>query len=100
MINKTEYGFGKNVLESIINIGHRHNLDKIVLFGSRSRGDYKERSDIDIAVYGGNADTFALDVDEEAPTLLKFDVVDMNGEVQTELVESIKSEGVTIYEKI
>ena len=27
-------------------------VDKLVLFGSRARGDNQEKSDIDIAVYG------------------------------------------------
>ena len=80
--------------------GTEYDVDKIVLFGSRARGDWRERSDIDIAVYGGNADSFALDTDEDVPTLLKFDIVNMNGEVQVELIDSINNEGVVIYEKI
>ena len=97
---KTKYGFDEKVLTSIIDIGKKYDVDKIVLFGSRARGDWRERSDIDIAVYGGNADSFALDTDEDVPTLLKFDIVNMNGEVQVELIDSINNEGVVIYEKI
>lgn len=97
---KTKYGFDEKVLTSIIDIGKKYDVDKIVLFGSRARGDWRERSDIDIAVYGGNADAFALDIDEDVPTLLKFDIVDMNREVQAELIDSINNEGVAIYEKV
>ena len=97
---KNKYGFDEKVLTSIIDIGKKYDVDKIVLFGSRARGDWRERSDIDIAVYGGNADSFALDTDEDVPTLLKFDIVNMNGEVQVELIDSINNEGVVIYEKI
>lgn len=30
----------------------RYGARKLVLFGSRARGDFHERSDIDLAVYG------------------------------------------------
>ena len=30
----------------------KHGAQKLVLFGSRARGDHTERSDIDLAVYG------------------------------------------------
>lgn len=94
------YGLPEEVLRSVIEIGKQHGVRRIVLFGSRARGDYKERSDIDIAVYGGNTEEFGIDVDEEAPTLLKFDVVHMDKPVQRELAESINNEGVVIYEEV
>lgn len=33
-------------------------LEKVVLFGSRARGTNRERSDIDLAVFGGGVDRF------------------------------------------
>ena len=72
----------------------------IILFGARARGDFKRTSDIDLAVSGGDFCWFALDVDEETQTLLKFDIVDMDGNVQEELLESIRKEGRILYEKI
>ncbi|MFR1258659.1 MAG: nucleotidyltransferase domain-containing protein [Clostridium sp.] len=71
-----------------------------MLFGSRARGDYKERSDIDLAFYGGNSSQFILAVDEETPTLLQFDVLDLDKPIQAELLDSIKREGMVIYEKV
>ena len=99
-MNNELYGLRKNILNEIIYIGEEHNIQKITLFGSRARGDYKERSDIDLAVYGGDADGFAIVVEEKVSTLLKFDVVDMNKPVQKELMYSIEKEGVVIYEKV
>ena len=89
-----------NIKNSIIESGKKYGIEKIVLFGSRARGDSKERSDIDLAVYGGNVEEFYVDIEENVFTLLKFDVVDMNKSVQKELIESINNEGVIIYEKI
>lgn len=64
-----------------------------------ARGDYRRTSDIDLAVIGGDVVRFAVDVEEETSTLLKFDVVDMNSSVQPELKKSIEQEGKVLYEK-
>ena len=94
------YGLEQNVVNSIINLGKMHGVEKIVLFGSRARGDYKERSDIDIAVYALKNEMFFVDIHENVPTLLKIDVIDMRKNVQEELKSAIEREGVTLYEKI
>ena len=75
-------------------------VEKVILFGSRARGDFKERSDIDLAFCGGSSSHFILDVDETTSTLLEFDIVDLDKPVRKELLESIKREGVVLYEKI
>ena len=84
----------------IIEVAKKHKIEKVVLFGSRARGDYNKVSDIDIAVTGGDIAGFWIDVDEETNTLLQFDVVNLDGSVQKELLESIEREGIVIYEKI
>ena len=38
-------------LDNVINEFKKYNPEKIILFGSRARGDYRKNSDIDIAVY-------------------------------------------------
>lgn len=81
------------MLESIINIGIECSLEKIILFGSRARGDHKERSDIDIAADGNMCEKFALEIEEKCPTLLKFDIVDMSKPISEELKDSIEKEG-------
>lgn len=48
----------------------------------------------------GNIAAFALDVEEETTTLLKYDVVNLDGSVQKELLDVIEKEGVMLYEKI
>ena len=98
--SNSNFGLSRAVLDSIIETAYTHGVSKLILYGSRARGDYKERSDIDLAVYGGDADGFALDIGENVPTLLRFDVVDMCKPVQAELVNSIANEGVVIYEKV
>lgn len=40
-----------------------------------------------------------MDIDENINTLLMFDVVDLDGAVQSELLLEIQKEGVAIYEE-
>lgn len=96
----TETGIKAIVLTEICELADKYHLDKVILFGSRARGDYKRVSDIDLAVIGGDIARFSLDVEEETSTLLKYDIVDLGKPVQKDLIASIKTEGVVLYEKI
>lgn len=93
-------GIGKKVIEEIRNLAKKYDIEKVILFGSRARGDYKRTSDIDLAVTGGAISEFTLSVDEETNTLLEYDVVNMDGSVQEELMDSIRKEGKVLYEKV
>ena len=85
-----ETGIRKEVIEEIRNFARKYQVKKVILFGSRARGDYKRTSDIDIAVSGGDFAKFALDVEEETSTLLEFDIVNLDREMQDELREAIE----------
>lgn len=93
-------GIKPKVIEEIRTFAKKYNVEKVILFGSRARGDYKRTSDIDLAVTGGDFVRFALDVDEETSTLLEYDIVDMSREMQEELRQSIMQEGKILYEKV
>ena len=94
-----ETGIKSAVIKEICTLAEKYNIEKVILFGSRARGDYKRASDIDLAVQGGDIFRFALDVEEETSTPLKYDVVNLDGAVQTKLREAIEQEGRTLYEK-
>ena len=98
MENKT--GIREVVIEEIIELAHNYGIGKVILFGSRARGDYKKTSDIDLAIKGGNRVNFALEVEDVTSTLLKFDVIDLDGPVPYYILESIEKEGITIYEEV
>lgn len=93
-------GIKTKVIDEIISFAEKYNICQVILFGSRARGHFKRTSDIDIAVSGGDFERFALDVDEETSTLLEFDIVDLDREMQEALRESIQKEGRILYEKI
>ena len=94
------YDLDKSVEADIIKIAKKNAIKKVILFGSRARGDNSERSDIDLAVSGGNALNFQYDLEEEAWTLLMFDVVNLNREISKELQAEIDRDGVILYEEI
>lgn len=47
-------GIKRIVLREIRELAEKHQAEKVILPGSRARGDYGRASDIDLAVYGGN----------------------------------------------
>ena len=53
-----KYNLPDRILREIVSFAKEHSITKIILFGSRARGTNMERSDIDIAVYGGDFDGF------------------------------------------
>ncbi|KHM51902.1 nucleotidyltransferase family protein [Anaerovibrio lipolyticus] len=91
----------EKVKDKIIELARKCGVKKVILFGSRARGDNWERSDIDLAISGGDRVRFTLDVDESdiVPTLLMFDVVDLDEPCNEDLLESIKRDGVVLYEE-
>ena len=91
----------EKVKDKIIELARKCGVKKVILFGSRARGDNWERSDIDLAISGGDRVRFTLDVDETdiVPTLLMFDVVDLDEPCNEDLRESINRDGVVLYEE-
>ncbi|MEY3902880.1 MAG: hypothetical protein RL189_2186 [Pseudomonadota bacterium] len=68
---------------------------RVVLFGSRARGDAGERSDFDIAIETEHPERMQLlraVVDENPLTLVAFDIVDLTA-VSQEFRNRILSEG-------
>lgn len=93
------YDLPERVVKDIVTFAKRYSVRKVILFGSRVRGNNTERSDIDIAVYGGDFDSFYWDIKEKVHSLLMFDVVEIDAGISEELRKEIKKDGVVIYEK-
>lgn len=93
-------GIKQYVLDEIIHFAKKAQIQKVILFGSRARGDYWRASDIDLAVYGGDILAFEFDVKENTSTLLDFDIIDLGQNIDAKLRTSIETEGILIYEKI
>ena len=94
-----KYSLPERVLQVIVKAAKKYDIEKVILFGSRARGDNRERSDIDLAVSGGNITDFTFGIEDEVWTLLMFDVVNLDRPVQPELLAEIDRDGVVLYEK-
>lgn len=92
----------KRLVERIQNIGQKYPIERIVLFGSRARGDNKVLSDIDLAVFPMSGferrGSLASELDD-LDTLLKIDIVFHDENLDLLLLENILREGVTLYER-
>lgn len=96
------------VLEEILAIAKRYpQIYKIILYGSRARGDNQPTSDIDLAIYTADhqeVPQFSFDIDEQTSTMLKFDVALITPKTDKNFVRNINKDGVilmsTFAEKI
>lgn len=95
-----ETGIKPLVIQEIRDFARMYHVKKVILFGSRARGNFQQKSDIDLAVQGGDFTRFMLDVHEETSTLLSFDIINLDEEIQNELRESIEKEGKIVYEEV
>ena len=99
-----KYGLKYGVLESIINIFSKYiKVEKVVLYGSRAKGNYKNGSDIDLTLIGKNINIQDLnEIHLELDELYlpySFDISIFEKLENIDLVEHINRIGITIYEK-
>ena len=78
-------------------------IEKVILFGSRARGDFNERSDIDLMVKAPNMTQvdwldFVFRMKEETNTLLSIDVI-LWAEASEGLRKRVEEEGRVLYER-
>jgi predicted nucleotidyltransferase len=98
------FGLDDSTLEKIINIlSKNEKINKAVIFGSRAKGNYKNGSDIDIALFGKYLDIQDIYnihlLIEELFLPYTFDIVIFDNIKNEELKEHIKIVGKTIYKK-
>ncbi len=78
-------------------------IDKVVVYGSRAKGNYSERSDIDFVVYGNPKDRFELNEvkNEIEDSILPYNIdIQMITDIKIPmLLNHINRIGKTFYEK-
>ena len=96
------FGLDEALIQRIREIGQNYAIEQIVLFGSRARGDHRPASDIDLAVFllpEFNSRGHMTSDFDDLHTLLKIDIVFINEHLNPELLENIKREGASLYER-
>lgn len=99
------FGLSSSDFKTLMQIilAHSAELQRVVLFGSRARGTYKQHSDIDLAIhYSENRQAHTTTIQEDFETSrlpYTVDIVDLSLESDTKLSEFIQNEGVVLYDK-
>jgi len=76
-------------------------LSKIILFGSRARGNARENSDFDLAFEFSKKEKWGLfvtEAQEESPSLYDYDLIDLDS-CDEKFKQKIFEEGVIIYDR-
>jgi len=90
------------LLNEMQEIAKRHHVRKLILFGSRARGDHRPNSNYDFALWGVSLHEQSLlrdEVEERIQSLHKLDLVFVSETSDPALVESINNEGVVLMDR-
>jgi predicted nucleotidyltransferase len=92
------------IQELQIYCGRNENIEKVILFGSRARGDHRKTSDIDLALYTNHlshSEQSLIEADIlDMSTPLKMDILFQNRLNKEKLILNIKREGVIVYDGV
>lgn len=100
------FGISQKSMEMILSaLAQREEIEKASIFGSRSMGNYKNGSDIDIAIYGINItaeilNKISIELNEKLPLPYYFDVVHYESLKHEGLKEHIDKFGKSFYNRI
>ena len=97
------YGLSDSVIKELQDVFRRHaNIKKVLIFGSRSKGNYRAGSDIDLAVIGSNIEYSQLlnilcEIDD-LELLYSVDLLDYQKKKGTPIGDHIDRVGQVFYE--
>lgn len=98
-----KFGLSDTVIEELQSVFRRHqNIERVLIFGSRSKGNYRAGSDIDLAVIGKGIDygqmlTILCEI-EDLELLYSVDLIDYEEKIGTPLGNHIDRVGQVFYE--
>ena len=98
-----QYGINSDSWQKIINITvAQFAVDKIVLFGSRAKGNYRDGSDIDLCLFGDLALTNIYQINNALDELMlpyKIDIIIYKNMTNQALIEHIERVGIVLYQR-
>lgn len=80
-------------------------IERVILYGSRATDSFERGSDVDLAISGNDVSSRSIShihfmLENDSPTLLRFDLLWLESLENAELRRSIEENGVVIYDKI
>ncbi|MCQ2975088.1 MAG: nucleotidyltransferase domain-containing protein [Bacteroidales bacterium] len=96
------FGLGQSEIDEISGVFKKYkNIKRVLIFGSRSKGNYKEGSDIDLAIEGDEVDfnqilTILADIDD-LELLHNVDLINYQEKKDTPIGEHIARVGKVFY---
>jgi predicted nucleotidyltransferase len=97
------FGLSDTVIQELQDVFRRHaNIRKVLIFGSRSKGNYRAGSDIDLALIGTGIDyrqilDISLEIDDLG-LLYSIDLLDYQSKAGTPIGDHIDRVGQVFYE--
>ena len=100
----TDFGLSPAVLSALRQVfAQSPCVESVKIFGSRAKGSYHDRSDIDLVAYGENLDRFTIAAllqsldDTNIP--YQIDLQDYQGLKNSKLIDHIDRVGVEVYRR-
>ena len=98
------FGLSEQTIKDIQSVfSAQPNIDKVLIFGSRAKGTYREGSDIDLALIGNgislNQRLDILNQLEDQGILYKVDILDYQKQKDTPIGEHINRVGVCFWSR-
>ena len=94
-----KYGLSEKIMNELKNVLDKYENYKFKIFGSRARGDYKDNSDIDIAIFENvpKEDEYKIrDEFDKINIIYSIDLVFVDEKIKKELLNSILKDGVDL----
>lgn len=101
--NTNMYGLSEKEYSEMFDIFNKcKNIDKVILYGSRAKGNYKKFSDVDITLIGNNltlTDLYKIqDMLYESDLPYMYDVSILSKITDNSLLDHIKRRGIVIFD--
>ncbi len=100
---KNNFGLPERTITELIEyFKSKPEVEKVVVYGSRAKGTYKNGSDIDFAVWTNGLSVYDLRIEaelDELETPYMFDVTDYKNLSHEGMKNSIDRDGVLFYQK-
>ena len=100
-----KFGLSDSVISELQDVFRRHaNISKVLIFGSRAKGNYREGSDIDLVAIGNDLDYSQIikiltEIDN-LELLYSVDLLDYNKTINTPIGEHIDCVGQVFYQSV